>query len=82
MGYHGRPNCLHLDNWKRCRIHQPMGWWWSLLAGTDRPPCVLDIWPGELGPRDGQIECRDQKPFPRPAPPRGGSAAIPPSRDD
>lgn len=65
MGWHlGRPNCVHLDNFRRCRVHT-MPAWIRWFIPKVRPACILD---GQL-PQDGELTCPDQKPRPRPAPP-------------
>jgi hypothetical protein len=69
----GRPNCQHLDNYRRCRIHPATSWWDRLFRL--RPRCVLD---GVMPPIDGGWTCMDQKPYPRPAPPQGQSAFFKP----
>lgn len=78
MVYFARPNCQHLDNWRRCRIHT-LPWWVRWLAPLGRPTCVLDQ-QRYMPAQDEEEGCPDQKPFPRPDPPKGWSA--PPSKDD
>lgn len=66
MGHRlGRPNCRHLDNYRRCRVHPLLPWWIRWLAPGGRPICLLDREP----PQDGEATCPDQRPRPRPAPP-------------
>lgn len=59
-----RPNCEHLDNYRRCRVLHGQGIILRFLGL--RPFCVLDR---GYPPRDGEWTCSDQKPRPRPAPP-------------
>jgi hypothetical protein len=68
------PNCHHLDNWRGCRLDSHKSWL-NRLTGT-RARCILDR---RDPPRDGEWFCPDQKPYPRPAPPRG--RRPPPARD-
>jgi hypothetical protein len=79
MGYRNRigpPNCQHLDNWRRCKIHKPLPWWLAWLAGTKRPPCILDLWPA-MEPQDDDLQCPDQLRWPRPAPPKSQRGTHP-----
>lgn len=56
------PNCQHLDNWRRCRVHK-LPWWQRWLVPGGRPPCILDV-ARYRPPQDGEVTCPDQKPRP------------------
>lgn len=75
MVYFMRPNCEHLDNWRRCRIHTAP-WWIRWFYPQGRPPCLLDQQQHLLLP-DEEPGCPDQLPYPRPpAPPASQSGAV------
>lgn len=69
-----KPNCQHLDNYRRCKVHKAH-WLVRFIFGDNehvRPSCIIDR---PLPPADGVWTCPDQKEWPRPAPPTEGSAA-------
>lgn len=59
------PNCQHIDNYRRCRIHKP-SWLITKFFPSWRPACILDR---EMPPRDGEWVCVDQLKNERPATP-------------
>jgi hypothetical protein len=71
--YFCRPNCQHLDNWRRCKVHMAP-WWIRWLLPKGRPPCVLDQ-QRVFRLQDEEFGCADQRPYPRPAPPQSSSGA-------
>lgn len=68
-----RPNCIHADNWVRCK-HPAMRapWWIAWLYPKGRPLCVLL---SNSYPQDGNVTCQFQEHCPRPKGP------PPPARD-
>ena len=63
MVWIGAPNCAHLDNYRRCRVHKMP---WGLRWTGARPACILDR---PMPPRDGKWTCPDQIAVPRPSGP-------------
>lgn len=79
MVYFCKQNCQHLDNWNRCKVHT-LPWWIRWFHPQGRPPCILDLQRNFMF-QDETPGCPDQKPYPRPAPPRSGSGAMPPAKN-
>ena len=67
-----RPNCQHLDNHRRCRIHAAPRWV-TFFFPNFRPACILD---NPFPPADCEWVCKDQLPHPRPAPPQSSSGVM------
>jgi len=65
MGYMAKPNCIHIDNWRRCKVHKAH---WSIrwMLPKGRPACVLDY---PIIPQDGRVECAEFSERARPRPP-------------
>jgi hypothetical protein len=80
MVYFGRPNCEHLDNYFRCKVHRGgflTRWLSPPGGGIGRPPCIVDR-NQNMEPQDGELTCPDQKERPRPPPPRSQSGVMAP----
>jgi hypothetical protein len=75
VGHRGRQNCQHYDLNRRCRIHL-LPWWlrWLPIPGG-RETCILDRVPLMDA---SELSCPDQKPWPRPDPPRSQSGVRAP----
>lgn len=56
---------MHLDNWRRCRVHT-LPRWIRWLHPKGRPPCVYEY---DYTPQDGEVICAEQEPYPMPPPP-------------
>lgn len=70
MVYRPMINCIHRDNWNRCKVHVAP-WWLRWLLPKGRPACVFSM---PYTPQDGKVECAEQEEYhghyPRsPAPP-------------
>jgi hypothetical protein len=70
MGFRPPPDCIHADNWRRCKIHTS---WLQSVIKDYRPHCIIDRLDR---PADGDWFCPDQQRVPRPAPPTTGSGVA------
>jgi hypothetical protein len=75
MVYRPLIQCIHRDNFNRCRVHKAP-WWARWLLPKGRPLCVFAV---DARPQDGEVTCAEQyvghvprahgKPPPPPNPP-------------
>lgn len=56
MGYRAHADCIHIDNWRRCKVHQ-VHWLVRWMLPKGRPPCVFEY---DFTPQDGDVVCAEQ----------------------